>query len=344
MRTNHNATVAKIMAMYGKRITGADYSELMTRQNVSDIAEYLKKNTHFADTLASIDTSTIHRGMLEDLLRRHLYETYMKVTKFENLQQHEFYNFKLIHEEIDEILSCIQHLNAKSENQISGMPIYLNQYLCYDLIELAKVRSFDELLELIKHTPYYELLKKFQPDENGRVDYTVCEVKLRTYYLDRILKSVKELSPKSRDALKMLITTDVDLINIINAYRLNAFFSENADTIEKNALPFYGRISKAKEHEIFSAQDSEEFLKRYAKTYYGRQMTEMGNDLKNLEIGTGRLRYKYIKLALKSATSASVSVYSYIYLMNVELHNLITIIEGVRYGVSVKAIEDMLII
>ena len=42
------ATVAKIRAMYGKRVTAEDYAELVTKQSVADIADYLKKNTHYS--------------------------------------------------------------------------------------------------------------------------------------------------------------------------------------------------------------------------------------------------------------------------------------------------------
>lgn len=343
-RGNYNATVAKIRAMYGKRMTSEDYFELMNRQNVSEIAEYLKRNTHFGSTLASIDTGSIHRGMLEVLLHRHFYENYMRVIKFEHLQEHEFFNFMLVREEIDEILNCIRHINAKSYNQISDLPIFLNKYTRFDMIELAKVRSYDDLLSMLKHTLYYDLLNDISPDANGRIDYTFTEVKLRTFYINRLLKSLKSFSSKDTEQLELLIKTDVDLINLINAYRMTAFFGEDAATIERDMLHFYGRISEAKEIEIFKSENSEEFLKRYEKTYYGRQIIDAGYDLSNLEISTSWLRYKYMKIALNSAQSAPLSVYSYVFLMNNELRNVITIIEGVRYGIPVKQIESLLII
>lgn len=105
---NYNATVAKIMAIYGKRVTPQDYAEMMNKQSVSEAAEYLKKNTHYSSVLASIDTNTVHRGMLEDLLRRSVFETYMRITGFEHISKQEFYNYKIIQTEINEILRCIR--------------------------------------------------------------------------------------------------------------------------------------------------------------------------------------------------------------------------------------------
>ena len=100
MRKNnrrHNATVAKIRAMYGKRLSAEDYAQLASFGSVSEIAEYLKKYTHYGKTLASVDTVMIHRGLLESLLRRHNFETYFRITDFENIGRAEFYNHMIIH-------------------------------------------------------------------------------------------------------------------------------------------------------------------------------------------------------------------------------------------------------
>ena len=109
-RRNYNATVAKIMAIYGKRLTQQDYLEMMSKQSVQEAAEYLKKNTHYSELLSSIDTNTIHRGMLENLLRRSVYDTYIRITGFEHISKEEFYNYKILQTEIDEILRCILYI------------------------------------------------------------------------------------------------------------------------------------------------------------------------------------------------------------------------------------------
>ncbi len=345
---NHNATIAKIRAMYGKRITPNDYNELINKQTVAEIAEYLKKNTHYSEILSSIETATVHRGMLEDLIKRNIFEFYIRIIKFENIGRKEFFNFKIISAEIEVILSCLSHINAKSENQITDIPIYLNKYTCFDLIEIAKVRSFEELLKLLERTPYHAVLKgELLPSNDGekkKFDYNSCEIKLRSYYINRIEKIVMEWDDKTKESLNSMILTDVDLINVINSYRLTAFFEAETEVIEKNMLPFYGRLSAAKQKEIYSAKTEEEFINRFAKTNYGRQIAEFGNDPKELEKNANLLRVKYAKLAMKSSSKAPTSVYSFMYLMEIEKNNLISIIEGVRYGIQPKDIEKLIII
>ncbi len=341
-RRNYNATVAKIMAIYGKRLTSQDYMELMNKQSVSEAAEYLKRNTHYSDLLSSIDINTIHRGMLENLLRRSIFDTYMKITGFEHISKQEFYNYKILQIEIDEILRCIRFINAGSEKLISDIPIYLQELISFDLIELARVTDFKELLVFLKKTPYDDVLKTVKTDADGKVDVTECETVLRTYYIERLKRSLN-FKKSDVDQFISFLETDIDLINVINSYRLTAFFDASADDIEKDMLPVGGRLSPVKKREIYSAINSEEFIKRFSKTIYGRQMIENGYDINDLERSANKLRYKYAKLMLKRSQSAPLSVYSFIFLLEIEVKNIISIIEGIRYGVEPSKIAPLII-
>ena len=179
-----NATVAKSRTIYGKRLTQDDYKELLRRNSVSEIAEYLKRNTHYRNILSSIDTNTIHRGFLETLLRRDVFDLYVRLCKFQQLDRIPFYNYIILKQETEEIVSCILNLNANSgEEYISKLPGYLIDHASFNLIELAKSRDYNGMLNVLKKTPYYPILKDAVPDEDGLYDCTKLEVQLRTYYL-----------------------------------------------------------------------------------------------------------------------------------------------------------------
>ena len=345
MKENYNATVAKIRSIYGKRLKAEDYQSLINQQSVSEIAEYLKKNTYYSELLSPIDTNTIHRGMLENLLRRSVFEKYIKIISFEQIGKNEFFNYRILKAEIDEILSCIRHINASSDEQIATTPIYLGSYASISFIELSKIRSFDALLEFLRRTPYYSELIEFKPKEGERINYNACEIKLRKHYINRLFTCIKKnFSKNLQENLLFLLLTDIDIINIINSYRLIAYFNENEDEIKRNMLPFHGRLSELKQNDIISSNDAEDFIKRFSKTYYGRQMTDNGYNPNDIEQSAMRLRYKYARLALKKSTEAPLSIYAFIYLMDNEVQNLIKIIEGIRYELDPKKIEALILI
>lgn len=341
--TTSNAVVAKARAIYGKRLSEADYTELVRRQSVSEVADYLKRSTHYREILSAVDTNTVHRGYLEDLLRKNTFAIYSGLCKFQQLDKIDFYRYDIVNKEIDQILRCILCLNTDTEDDyISSLPAYLIQHAGIDLLQLAKAKSFEDILAVIRHTDYYDVLKHVKPDANGKYDYTSCEVALRTYYLRWLGERVdKTFSGKTAKDLRFLILTQVDLINIINSYRMKTYFSTPADDIKASMLPFYGRLSEKKLTELYESPDRDEFLRRLGRTYYGRQIPQF--EVESMEKQLAELRYKYAKITLRVSQSAPVSLYAIHFLFELEVENLISIIEGIRYKVPSGYIEKLLI-
>lgn len=341
---NAPATVAKIRSIYGKRLRSDDFSEMLECRTVQEAAEFLKNTAAYGETLASVDTNTVHRGLLEDLLHKHEFMTYIRVAGFEQLNKQEFFNFRILREEIEQILECIRYINAgETDKHIQTMPVYMNDYLSFDMIGLAQVKSFSDLLDFTSKTEYHNLLKFFAPEEGEKIDYTGCEVRLRRYYYNRLMESAKLFGKKTADELSEFIGVQTDLINIINSYRMTAYFHEDAEKIRRLMLPF-GHMSQEKMEELYASADGEDFTRRLEKTYYGRLMKRSGIESDDLETAALRLQYDHFRRELASVQEAPAAVYAFNYLMENEVRNIIRVIEGIRYSVPRKNIEPLLIL
>lgn len=343
-----NASVVRARAIFGKRLKAENYSDLVTKKTVNEAAEYLKKNTHFGETLSNVDTAGIHRGHLESMLRRAYFDRYVKLCQFENIGREPFYNYLLIRFEIDELLKAILYLNSRHDDDyIESMNTYFIKQARFDMIALARSRSFEDMLKVIRHTPYYDTLKKIRPEEDGTVNYTKCEVKLETYYTKWLLTTVKKnFSGRSEEALKKLINVQTDLTNIMNVYRMKKFFGADPETIQEYILPFKGRISKYRQSELFEAPTPEDFIRLLSDTIYGKQMGNLDEnmDSEQFERDLIRLRCNLAKRSLMFSENAAVSLYSLMYLSEVEVNNVIYIIEGIRYKKSPKYIENLIVV
>ncbi|MGN1481067.1 V-type ATPase subunit [Porcipelethomonas sp.] len=348
MKASKNATVAKARAVYGKRLKENDYMELASKKKVSEAAEYLKHSTHFSDALANIDTSSVHRGFLESLLNKAYYDQYERLCKFQHLNDEPFYNFLLVRFEIRELLKAILYLNNDSEDvYIGSMHAYLLKKASFDLIALAKASDFKQLLEVIRHTPYYNILKNIQTDKNGNIPYTKCEVMLRTYYLKWLIETAeKSFHGKSKSALLDQIYAQTDIINIINAYRMKKYFYADGETLKENMLPFYGELSRDKQTQLFETATPEEFLRMLSKNRYGRRMENLDEnmDSETFERELVKLKCNMARQALMFSDNAAVSLYSLMYLSEVELNNIIKIVESIRYNKSISYMEKLIII
>jgi V/A-type H+-transporting ATPase subunit C len=344
MVINHNGTVAKLRAMHGNRLRPEQYTDLAAQRRVSDIAEYLRNTRSYEKVLDGINTNTVHRGMIENLLRRSVFETYFKIVGFEHLEKEDFYNFKILQSEVREILSAIQHINAHSDQHIEKLPVYLDKYVSFSLIELAKARSREDLLEVLKNTPYRAIIEDIPLRKSGKIDYNPTERALRTHYYRDLLDS-PFFKKSGTKPLKTLITTDIDLINAINAYRMITYFGESAEYISNLMLPFRGKLPASVDTELRASQNKAEFIDRFKNSYYGRVMENYGITINDsLELETQRLRYTYARQALSTSVHPAQSVYAFIYLYEAEVSNIIKIIEGIRYGLPQGELTKQLVL
>ncbi len=333
-----NATVARTKAMHGKMLKDSDYKELAGRRSVSEAAEYLKKSTHYSGALANVNTATVHRGYLESVIRRYSFDRYISMCDFQQLRKEEFYNYLVVLSEIREILSVILHINADSSHEyITAMPAYLINKTGFSLIELAKAKSFKEMTAVLRHTRYWQVLKNIKCDENGHVDYLNCEIMLRTYYYSWLTETIQKNFPRATaEELLTQIKTQIDLINIINAYRMKKYYGLSSSEIESRLLPFYRKLSKKARVTLFENDNSEDFLKEFSKTYYGRDIDFEHPE--NFETEIGKLQARMASRSLAFSQNPAVSIYSLAYLNDVEVKNIINIIEGIRYGRDAEVI------
>lgn len=348
MKASKNATVAKIRAVYGKRLKENDYYELSAKKKVSEAAEYLKRNTHFSAVLSNIDTSVIHRGFLESLLNKAYYDQYERLCRFQHLNEEPFYNFLMVRFEIRELLKAILYLNNDSSDvYIESMHAYLLKKASFDLIELAKASDFRQLLNVIRHTPYYNIIKNIETDKNGIIPYTKCEVMLRTYYMKWLIETAKkDFSGTSQTALLDQFNIQTDVINIINAYRMKKYFNADINFLKDNMLPFYGRLGCEKQSELFETSSPEEFLRMLSKTSYGRRMDNLDENMESeqFERELVKLKCSMARRALMFSENAAVSLYSLMYLSEVELNNIVNIVESIRYNKSISYMSDIIVI
>lgn len=84
------AMIAKAHAMYGKRLKSENYHELVRLKSVGDIAAYLKNTPGYADTLANIYPESIHRGQLELLLRKSVFNKYVRLARYDTTSKNSF--------------------------------------------------------------------------------------------------------------------------------------------------------------------------------------------------------------------------------------------------------------
>ncbi|WP_040197985.1 V0D/AC39 family V-type ATPase subunit [Candidatus Soleaferrea massiliensis] len=340
-----NAIMTKARAMYGKRLTAADFQELARKRTVGEIASYLKSQTYYAGELRNIEEHMIHRGQLELLLRRSLFDRYSRLCAYQYEKDDGFYKYLIMFQEKRLIMSAIRLLNSGSpQDLILEVHNYLQQHATFDLFALASVKSFDDLLEVLKGTVYYAGLKGLGPDEGSMIDYNACEYALNTAYYSRVLHLIERhagIPKKAQAQLRGIFLQRVELMNLSIIYRLKRFYHTEAQQIKKQLLPFRYKLNDRQFEELLNARSEQEVLELIGKTTYGKYLVQQ--DFKQIEAFMANAQYQMTKKLIHFSEYSPVVIAAFMWQLQIEVENIVSIIEGVRYNLSPSEIEAQLV-
>ena len=340
----YNAVLAKTRAMYGRHITAEQYQEMLRCRSVQDVAAFLKGQTHYGDALSNVVEHNIHRGQLENMMRKAAFEEYSRLYHFLPLTRNSLFQTIVMEEEIREILRMVLLLKSGDPKSfILDLPVYLIRRAEVDLLAVARVTRFEELIQVMKEHPYAALLRRFAPgEERGEIDYIGCEHAFYEYYFRHLFALVeKGCRGQERSELLGLIRTQVELVNIEHLYRFKRYLKSPQEEIVRSIYPHYYRVKAEQIREIVEAKDTDVLQNVLAASgYRGRLALDEDS---SVEEQTRRYFYQQCRRALHFTTHVSVAFYAYCVLNRMELSNIFHIVEGIRYQVPESEIRALIV-
>jgi V/A-type H+/Na+-transporting ATPase subunit C len=336
------ALAAKAKAMYGERLVKADYDELLRKRNVQEIAGYLKNDTHYDKILEGINESSIHRGYLEVLIRQRLFLDFVQLVRYGD-STNKFYQYGILQIEIKQILLTLRFLKETERGgQISQLPLFANKMTSFDLQKLVNVNTYDELLTVLKSTPYHKILLPVKPRPGEELDYTACEIALNAHYHTEVLGHIKkEFSGEAKEQLLEVFNTQIELDNITKIYRLKKYYKSLPEDIIKVLNPTTVKIPRKTLIKWIETKTADEFVDALSTTAYKSSINR--KDFVYIEYHMDSIMYNINKHFIRFATDPNVVMIAYMNLLEIETRNIIDIIEGVRYKVETDKISKLLI-
>ncbi len=335
---------SKARSMLGSQLHVSEYEELLHKRNVAEIAGYLKNSTAYATALKDVRENYIHRGQLEDILKKETFRKMMTLYRYSDASQQVYYKLHLQKIEIDLILSRIRALISQSfDSTIPDLPLFLNPYICYDLKKLGVVKTFDELLDVIEKTSYYKVLIHYRvkKGKEKEIVYAKIEHQLLKKYFEESFRIIdKTLRGESRKQCYELLASQVELDNISKIYRLKKYFDVDENVIRKSLFPVSYRIRKAAWEELIQCS-LPQFIEKVKTGPYHLPL-ENSEDL-YIEYFIEKYMYKLAKKNVYFAQDAPTVYSSYLILIQTELNNIFSIIEGVRYEAISEDVEQLLV-
>lgn len=340
-----NAVIAKARAVCGHSLGAEDYTQLTAKESVADVCEFLKQTERYGKALSSVNPQTVHRGQLEALLRRSLFDIFERFHSFDHTKSKGFFDYIVMQLEIEQILSALQSVaGGVSMNYIAALPMFLTEHSQLELAALGMAKSFAEAAALLRGTRYEKAVcpALVAAESAGGLNIGAVERRLYTdFYLNMLKDTEKSYKGAEKKDLKRLILGVIDMRNVVTLYRYSRLFGTDADAAKEALIPFRRRLSDEAIERLAAESDIAKVAAELDNIGYGLHSQELPT---TVEVLTDRINLNDLKKKLRLSQSSSVVYFAFMELLGMELKNLKTITEGIRYGLDGAAILEMLVV
>lgn len=341
--TSSSAALAKIHAKYGNRLKERDFAAMTHCRSVGEVAAYLKNHTDYAAVLADVNEATVHRGHLEELLRKKILTELAQLCRYDTSSGGFCLDYIVARSEIEQILNFLQFLGAGvPESYLFSLPLFFNRHFRFDLMQLSRVRSYDQLLTVLADTEYHKLLAPFADEAaSGRIPIALIETTLYRYLDGRLFTFLRHIPGEQGRQLRQLFGTIVDAQNLSRMIRLKTYFHLSPEEIRPYLLPDGGMIPKRQREALLAADTGQELVDWLRTAPLGRTLPpDYDPRAEHLHYVLSAHTARHL---LHFSTYSPVVMTAYTLLCLIELDNIINVIEGIRYGLAPQAIRAMLI-
>jgi len=338
----YSSVNAKAKNLYGKLLTKHDYDELLSSKTVRDIAAYLKKNTGYRTIFSNVDENLVHRGELEILLKTSLMDDYVKIMLFLNSNTRKFLKAVFLRYEIEDLklLFRVIYTNRESESVIKSL-VFLQNFSKLDYKRLVTSKNIYENIAALKESKYYSALSPFiNLTQNPNLFDIEMSLDL-SYFMNIIKLKDRLLSGPDRRSITHSFGTEVDLLNLFMLYRCKMLFKIPEDRIFKYVIPYWYRLSRDQLIKLSQISEIEEFKRSLLHTKYA---VIFKPDKEHLwEKNSMLYVYKLYKRQFRKDCYNLGGALAYLRLREMDIKNIITLIEGVRYNLPREKIRNYLV-
>lgn len=264
---------------------------------------------------------------------------FLKIYKFVDLNTRAFLDIFFVRFEIDAIKECL-HCAMDANMFDFDAKVFQDFFLNHTTInpqQLSKAKDINEFLQLLNNTIYYDILKEFPPDNDHLFE---MEAALDVFFYKTYWKYQKKyLKGAEQKAVRTIIGTEIDLLNISLIFRLKTIFKLPSSFIYSHILPICTFLKKSQLMKLIDASSTEEFETILSKTHYGKYLSDFKKYPDN---ATERILLKIQKQELRKNPYSVSCILTFLYHKSNEIHTLTTALECIRYQLPKNEIRKYL--
>lgn len=337
----YSGLVTKTKAMHGGLLKREDIIRLSEYETVEEFISFLREYGSYAPIYQSHE-EIAHRAQVEAVIDDTLYSDYGKLYRFASGEQRRGLEIVFLRYEVNILKRCLEYAcQGGREQNFSYLNLFFDSHAGFDTAAVTGAENMPELVQALAGTRYEGFMKRLQ--ENTAMTYADYAVQLDIFYY----KTAWRMKGKLKDAgmqeiVTRILGTEIDWLNIMWMYRSKRFFGRGQTEIYADIIPITYRLKKTELKRLLGAEGVDEFIAVLAETSYfsGKDAEVKLGD----EITFRRMRDRTYEKVCRKYPMSLAPVLKYLYDKENEIDILTTILEGVRYQIPAREIQELVLI
>ena len=162
---SYSGISTKIRAMSSHLVTDEQLQEIVRFSDVPQVAAYLKKTPEYAKAWSDLDENNLHRGEIEKLLKKSIFQNFSRIYHFANPEQRKFLDLYSKRYEIrvlKEVMTNIFDHRDTDPVDVSPYREFFRLHSNIDVDRITTCSTMEELISCLKGNEFYIPLSKIQ--------------------------------------------------------------------------------------------------------------------------------------------------------------------------------------
>jgi len=320
---------AKVKAMKGRLLSAEDYYNLSSSANVHEAGLKLRNFPEYTQIVDSLIASREdNRHMYEQRLISVLDSNYFKIHGFlvdGNVKK--YLDAWFLKREIQIIKYMLGNFydSRNRERNISYAQGF--RFFDIDMKALGTAENIEEFLDILGENKVFRIVKEIYQNNPSLFE---MEIALDFNYYRNLWKAKgKYLKGDDLKAAAIIDGTEADMQNILWVYRLKSYYSMRDESLYKYVMPLHYRIKPENITRLVEA-NKDSMKDVLLETPYAYAFKGAENVEESYYSATNRA---YRQAVSRYPDSISV-ILDYLFMKNIEIRNIISVFEGVRYSME----------
>ena len=327
---------AKVRALKGQLLSDDTFRALLNCERLEEVLNVLR-STYYAESLAELPSPDVSGPQLNSMLYRSLFEDYEKTIRALDRKLQPFFILLYQRYELTNLKTILRGIFSQAATEdVQALLLPTARYTLFSKDALLALRNIQDVITHLQGSffqyPLNQALRRFEEEQ----EIFPLEMALDLHYYQTLWEAMKKLPTSEEKIIRKLLGIRLDILNLTWILRFKEEYHFSPEEILNYTIHHGANFRLKDRRQLSEAKSAAEILVLLTQSPYAKSLPEPPPDLSTLHIILSRYLIAHIRAYFSGNPFQVGVILGYLWVKEFEIHDIISIAEAKRYGLSLE--------